>query len=166
MQHAIRSISPSHTVMSEKQSPFLRRLLLLGLALAIAACGSDRLTFAPQLDVDLDRMTRTESGLYYEDMVEGDGEEASRGDRILAHYEGWLADGTLFDSSRGGDPIEVTLESPGLIQGWVEGIPGMRVGGVRKLVIPPELAYGSRGAGGVIPPNATLVFEVELVAVR
>jgi len=141
---------------------------LLILAAALGACGSNGdLVFAPALDVDLERMTQTESGLYYEDLMEDDGEEAQAGQTVTAHYEGWLTNGRKFDSSRDrGEPIEFRLGAGQVIRGWDEGIAGMRVGGIRKLVIPPELAYGSRGAGGVIPPDATLVFEVELVGVR
>lgn len=124
-------------------------------------------TYAPALDVDLDRMTRTSSGLHVEDLEEGAGQAAERGNTILVHYTGWLPDGTRFDSSRDADnPFGLEIGAGHVIAGWDEGIPGMRVGGVRRLVIPPSLAYGNAGAGGVIPPGATLVFEVELLEVR
>jgi FKBP-type peptidyl-prolyl cis-trans isomerase FkpA len=139
------------------------------LAAGIVACGSPQAdqNFAPELNVDLDRMQQTESGIYYEDVREGDGEPVQPGQVIIAHYTGWLPDGTRFDSSHDhGQPFQVPIGQGHVIRGWDEGIPGMRPGGVRRLVIPPELAYGERGAGGVIPPNATLVFDVELLSVR
>jgi len=109
--------------------------------------------------------TTTESGLRYEDLAVGDGAEATgRGQTAIVHYTGWLEDGTKFDSSLDrNEPFSFPLQCSYVIKGWDEGVVGMRVGGKRRLVIPPELGYGERGAGGVIPPNATLVFEVELV---
>jgi FKBP-type peptidyl-prolyl cis-trans isomerase FkpA len=107
----------------------------------------------------------TESGLQYEDLTEGTGSAAQPGKRVKVHYTGWLTDGQKFDSSKDrGDPFEFVLDGGMVIRGWDEGVQGMKVGGVRKLTIPPALGYGARGAGGVIPPNATLVFEVELLA--
>ncbi|MDR3037539.1 MAG: FKBP-type peptidyl-prolyl cis-trans isomerase [Coriobacteriales bacterium] len=101
------------------------------------------------------------------DTFEGTGLAAATGDKVQVHYTGYLADGTVFDSSyESGTPIEVTLGAGGVIQGWEQGIPGMKVGGKRTLTIPPSLAYGSAGNGSVIPPNATLTFEVELVSVN
>jgi FKBP-type peptidyl-prolyl cis-trans isomerase len=97
---------------------------------------------------------------------EGDGETVTTGDTAAVHYTGWLPDGTQFDSSRGRDPIQFQLGAREVIPGWDEGVAGMRVGGRRQLVIPPELAYGEQGAGGVIPPRATLVFDVELLGVN
>lgn len=106
------------------------------------------------------------SGLIYEDINVGGGETASFARRVTVHYTGWLADGTKFDSSRDrDDPFSFALGLGEVIRGWDEGVLGMQVGGVRKLTIPPELGYGVRGAGKVIPPNATLVFEVELLGV-
>lgn len=106
----------------------------------------------------------TESGLQYEDVTVGDGATAAAGQKATVHYTGWLQDGSKFDSSKDrNDPFTFSLGAGQVIRGWDEGVVGMRVGGVRKLTIPPELGYGSRGAGGVIPPNATLVFEVELL---
>ena len=106
----------------------------------------------------------TASGLIYEDTVEGNGAEALAGAFVTVHYTGWLTDGSKFDSSKDRDePFEFPLGRRNVIAGWDEGVQGMRVGGVRKLTIPPQLGYGARGAGGVIPPNATLVFEVELL---
>ena len=104
------------------------------------------------------------------DIVVGTGQTVQAGDTITAHYTGWLADGTQFDSSVGGAPFTATLKTataaePGLIAGWVEGIPGMQPGGKRRLVIPPELAYGEAGRSG-IPPNATLTFEIELLSIQ
>ena len=106
------------------------------------------------------------SGLKYEDIKEGTGEVAEPGKNVAVHYTGWLTNGTKFDSSKDrGQPFEFPLGAGRVIKGWDEGVQGMKVGGVRKLTIPPELGYGARGAGGVIPPNATLVFEVELLKV-
>jgi FKBP-type peptidyl-prolyl cis-trans isomerase FkpA len=105
--------------------------------------------------------------LIIEDLTIGTGDEAVRGQTVAVHYTGWLANGTKFDSSKDRSaPFDFPLGLGHVIAGWDEGVLGMRVGGTRKLIIPPEMGYGSRGAGGVIPPNATLVFEVELLAVR
>ena len=108
----------------------------------------------------------TPSGLIYVDLSEGEGEAAQAGQRVSVHYTGWLTDGTKFDSSKDrNDPFDFPLGAGHVIRGWDEGVQGMKEGGVRKLTIPPHLGYGARGAGGVIPPNATLVFEVELLQV-
>lgn len=110
--------------------------------------------------------TTTDSGLMIEDLEEGQGAVAEKGARISVHYTGWLTDGRKFDSSKDrNDPFEFPLGAGHVIRGWDEGVQGMKEGGRRKLTIPPELGYGARGAGGVIPPNATLVFEVELLKV-
>jgi FKBP-type peptidyl-prolyl cis-trans isomerase FkpA len=106
------------------------------------------------------------SGLTYEDIVVGEGAVAGAGKTLTVHYTGWLADGKKFDSSMGRSPFEFKLGAGRVIRGWDEGVVGMRVGGKRRLTVPPELGYGKAGAGGVIPPNATLVFEVELLQVR
>lgn len=104
--------------------------------------------------------------LQIEDLQLGDGAEAVKGKDITVHYTGWLTDGTKFDSSIDRrQPLTITLGVGQVIKGWDEGFAGMKVGGKRKLTIPPEMGYGARGAGGVIPPNATLVFEVELLRV-
>jgi len=115
-------------------------------------------------------MNTTPSGLQYEDTVEGTGAEAQAGQNVTVHYTGWLYNnstkGAKFDSSKDRrDPFQFSLGAGMVIRGWDEGVQGMKVGGTRLLVIPPELGYGARGAGGVIPPNATLMFEVELLAV-
>lgn len=109
----------------------------------------------------------TASGLRYEDLEIGKGKKATgRGETIFLHFTGWLENGTKFDSSHyREEPLELALGSGRVIPGWDEGIIGMRPGGRRKLTIPPKLAYGSRGAGGVIPPNTTLIFEIELLDV-
>jgi peptidylprolyl isomerase/FKBP-type peptidyl-prolyl cis-trans isomerase FkpA len=101
-----------------------------------------------------------------EELKAGTGAEATPGKRVTVHYTGWLTNGTKFDSSKDrGDPFTFALGAGQVIKGWDKGVAGMKVGGERKLTIPPELGYGARGAGGVIPPNATLVFEVELIKV-
>lgn len=110
---------------------------------------------------------KTSSGLQYVDLVTGDGREAHVGETAFVHYTGWLEDGTKFDSSVDrGEPFSFRLGAGQVIKGWDEGVVGMRIGTKRKLIIPPGLGYGSRGAGRVIPPNATLIFEVELLDLR
>ena len=110
--------------------------------------------------------TTTATGLVIEELTVGAGAAAAAGQQVTVHYTGWLTDGTKFDSSKDrGDPFVFPLGARRVIAGWDEGVQGMRVGGLRKLTIPPALGYGARGAGGVIPPNATLVFEVELLGV-
>lgn len=108
----------------------------------------------------------SDSGLKYEDLAEGDGPAAAAGDTVSVHYTGWLTGGQKFDSSKDrNEPFVFPLGKRRVIRGWDEGVQGMKVGGVRRLTIPPHLGYGAAGAGGVIPPNATLVFEVELIAI-
>ena len=111
--------------------------------------------------------TTTASGLVFEELTVGSGNPATAGQKVSVHYTGWLTNGTKFDSSKDrGEPFIFPLGKGHVIRGWDEGVAGMKVGGKRKLTIPPTLGYGARGAGGVIPPNATLVFEVELLDVK
>ena len=115
-------------------------------------------------------MITTPSGLQYEDTIAGTGEQARAGQQVSVHYTGWLFQdgqaGKKFDSSKDrNEPFGFALGAGRVIKGWDEGVQGMRVGGTRRLVIPPELGYGARGAGGVIPANATLLFVVELLGV-
>jgi peptidylprolyl isomerase len=118
-------------------------------------------------EVDEADYTTTESGLKYYDLVEGEGATPETGQTVFVHYTGWLEDGTKFDSSLDrGQPLSFALGTGGVIAGWDEGVATMKVGGKRQLLIPSELAYGEQGSGGVIPPNATLIFEVELLEIR
>ena len=112
-------------------------------------------------------MVTTKSGLNYEELQVGNGDEAKPGDTVEVHYTGWLKNGTKFDSSKDrGRPFSFALGAGRVIKGWDEGVAGMKVGGKRKLVIPPELGYGTRGAGNSIPPDAQLTFEVELLKIN
>lgn len=137
------------------------RVAVLLLAVLVAASCGDDITFPPDFDsslnIDLTAMTKTASGLYYQDLAVGTGDPAQAGDDATVTYSGWLPDGRLFDS--GAFPF--TLRIGMVVEGFDEGVTGMRVGGKRKLVIPPDLGYGNRGKGSV-PPNATMIFEVEL----
>jgi FKBP-type peptidyl-prolyl cis-trans isomerase len=121
----------------------------------------ERTNFAPSLNVHLDAMVRHASGLYVQDITPGTGAIALRGRSVIVRYTGWLADGKQFDSGE----ITVGLGTNKTIRAWEEGLLGMRVGGKRRLVVPPALGYGSRGSGDVIPPDAVLVFDVEAMSI-
>jgi hypothetical protein len=152
--------------MKMKKIPLFSALLAMG----FFGCGSDDsgpVVCPPNLGVGLDSMTTTASGLQYQDLLIGDGAMAQAGNAVVVHYTGWLTDGTKFDSSVDrGTPFSFNLGAGEVIPGWDEGVAGMRVCGKRKLLIPPELAYGDAGAGGAIPPGATLEFDVELLEVN
>jgi FKBP-type peptidyl-prolyl cis-trans isomerase len=109
---------------------------------------------------------KTPSGLQYWDIKVGTGQEAKKGDHVKVHYTGWLTSGKKFDSSVGGKPFEFRIGNGDVIKGWEEGVVGMKIGGKRQLRIPPDLAYGNSGYPGAIPPNATLIFDIQLVAVQ
>ena len=114
-----------------------------------------------------DKMITTPSGLQYEDIVPGSGASPSAGKKVIVHYTGWLTDGKKFDSSVDrNEPFTFQIGAGQVIPGWDEGVMSMKIGGKRKLIIPSSLGYGAAGAGGVIPPNATLVFEVILLDIR
>jgi FKBP-type peptidyl-prolyl cis-trans isomerase FkpA len=153
----------------------LDRLIVAVIAAGLMGCGgsADRDNslgkggFSASLGVDTTAMTRTPSGLRYQEMNPGQGKEATAGKIVSVHYTGWLPNGEKFDSSRDrNEPFSFTLGAGEVIAGWDEGVAGMKVGARRKLVIPPDLAYGTAGAPPDIPPGATLVFDVELLDVR
>jgi len=125
----------------------------------------EKIVFAPELGVDLEVMQRTASGLYLQDLRVGEGFAAQRTSLVSVRYVGYLPDGTVFDATGDGEPFQFRLGGNEVIRGWNQGIPGMRLGGIRRLVVRAELGYGSRGRGRV-PPNATMVFDVQLVDVR
>ncbi len=136
-------------------------------ACASAAAGPEAdpelVTYAPDTEVDLARMERTSSGLFIEEIQEGFGKNAMRGDRVRIHYILWLPDGTLLDSTLTGEPYQFELGSDEVIRGWNQGVVGMKVGGRRRLVVRPGLGYGARGREPLVPPNAVLVFEIQLL---
>lgn len=143
--------------------------LIAVLSLAVSACASaprvtaEATTFAPALDVDLSGMRRLPSGVYTRDIVVGEGITVTRDDEVLLHFVGWLADGTQFDAKVPPQPpMRVQLGKNQMINGWERGIPGMRTGGQRMLVVPPSMGYGSTERPN-IPANSVLVFIVELV---
>jgi FKBP-type peptidyl-prolyl cis-trans isomerase FkpA len=123
--------------------------------------------YASSLNIDFSQMAMFPSGLYCIDRSAGDGEVATTGRSVTVHYTGYFPNGNVFDSSRDrNQPFSIELGANQVIAGWEIGIPGMQVGGRRTIVIPPHLAYGPQGAGGVIPPNAVLVFDIELLGVN
>lgn len=138
--------------------------------LAIAACGrgdNARGGFAAALGVDTASMTKAPAGFWYTDIAAGQGDVAEPGRTVRVHYTGWLPDGKKFDSSRDrGEPFAFTLGAGQVITGWDEGVKGMKVGGRRKLVLPPAMAYGEAGAPPDIPPGSTLVFDVEVLGLE
>ena len=130
------------------------------------ACGSESNSVTDRLEVNkmADETVTTVSGLQIKTLVVGTGDKAEPGNTAVVHYTGWLLDGTKFDSSVArGTPFEFPLGAGRVIKGWDEGVSTMSIGGKVELIIPPDLAYGPSGAGGVIPPNATLKFEVEFL---
>ena len=138
--------------------------ILLIVGLVLGACGADDAdTGASGESCDTSAEVEVTEGLTYRDIECGDGEVADPGDLVFVHYTGKLEDGTEFESSLGGDPLDFTIGAGQVIEGWEQGVPGMLVGGQRELTIGPDLAYGDAGALGVVPPNATLIFEIELV---
>ena len=143
---------------------FLTLALGLGaLALWVGATPADD----KKDDKKEEKVIKTDSGLKYIDKKVGDGTEAKKGKTVVVHYTGWLKDGKKFDSSLDRkEPFTFELGAGNVIKGWDEGVAGMKVGGKRKLIIPPELGYGKKGAGNVIPPDAELTFEVELLEVK
>lgn len=150
----------------------MTRIIAVGIAVLFATStiadgkkGDDKKTDAPigkLPPLDAKDWKKQESGLEIWDAKEGKGEAVGEGATVTIHYIGWLTDGTEFDSSRkDGEPA--TFPLPKLIKGWQEGIPGMKPGGIRRLKIPAKLGYGAKGAPGAVPPNATIIFEVELM---
>lgn len=140
-------------------------------ALAATCLGStgqplaaQKVEFAPALGVDLAAMPRTNRGVHFRDLKVGEGPIIGSAFTVTIHYTGWLPDGTQFETSRlDNEPVTFALSDRRVIRGWEEGIRGMREGGVRLIVVPPALAYGRRGLAPLIPPDATLVFEVEVI---
>lgn len=144
----------------------------------LAACGGTETQTSQQkpqentamtsnTQVDTTGTTATPSGLKIKELQPGTGASPQNGQKVTVHYTGWLTDGTKFDSSVDrNQPFEFTLGAHEVIQGWDEGVASMKIGGKRRLVIPPNLAYGSRAVGGVIPANSTLVFDVELLGAK
>lgn len=146
-----------------RANPAVRALLWA----LLAAAGTSGLLPAQERERPVGREIVLPSGLRYQDLEIGEGEEALDRKILEVHYTGWLQDGTKFDSTQDCDrPLTLRLGAGDVVKGLDEGLVGMRVGGKRRLIVPPELGFGKEGGGGVIPPNATLLYEVELLAVR
>lgn len=149
-------------------APVLLRRLTFSLGLAAAApadqLAAQEIEFAPGLGINLAEMRRTSRGVYLRDLTAGSGPTIGNGFQVTIHYTGWLPDGTQFDSSRlENEPVTFRLGDGRVIRGWEDGLRGMRAGGIRQIVVPPRLGYGGRGLPPLIPPNATLVFEIEVL---
>jgi FKBP-type peptidyl-prolyl cis-trans isomerase len=150
--------------MGERSRSMKTWMTILSILLAVSVAGAGQTT-KPGGAMD-ETVVTTPSGLRYVDLVVGTGPEAVAGKTVVVHYTGWLTNGTKFDSSVDrGQPFSFPLGAGRVIKGWDEGVAGMKVGGKRKLMIPPQLGYGARGAGSVIPPNAELIFEVQLLEI-
>lgn len=146
-----------------KAKPLVPLAISIALLLGGLSCGGRQIPEAPTKVADKDYV-KTESGLKYFDLAEGDGPTPKQKQTVFVHYTGWLADGKMFDSSlTRGRAFSFVMGMGAVIAGWDEGVATMRVGGKRQLVIPPELGYGKAGIQGRIPPNATLVFEIDLL---
>ena len=140
---------------------------MVRLFMVLLTFGVTVLTVQSVVQAEKEEVVTTASGLQYVELVPGTGGKAQVGQTAVVHYTGWLKDGTKFDSSKDrNQPFRFPLGGGRVIKGWDEGVVGMKIGGTRKLIIPPHLGYGARGAGQVIPPNAVLTFEVELLELQ
>ena len=145
----------------------MKRCTFLGVAIVVGLAGCDSQATSGGDKKKDNKVVTTDSGLKYIDLKEGDGAVAKKGDRVSVHYTGRLKDGKKFDSSKDrNEPFDFPLGAGKVIKGWDEGVAGMKVGGTRKLIIPPELGYGKRGSPPKIPPDAELHFEVELLKIK
>lgn len=155
--------------MMKKYNPCGNTMIILNciFILLLTSCASIDITQRLYMaGIKTEGMTKTSTGLIYQDLVVGEGISPNTGQKVLVHYTGWLLNGDQFDSSRDqASPFSFNLGRNQVIKGWDEGIATMQLGGIRKLIIPPELGYGPTGAGNSIPPNAILIFEVELLGV-